>query len=55
LTRPNQSAIPLRQSHSCSLDHLVGGSQQRFGDGEAERLCGLEVDDQFEFCWLEDR
>jgi hypothetical protein len=25
-----------------SLDHLVRGGQQRFRDGEAERLCGLE-------------
>jgi hypothetical protein len=31
------------------LNYFIGGSQQRFGDGEAERL-GLEVDDELEFC-----
>src|SRR5271169_7031855 len=29
---------------AASLNHLVGGRQQRFRDGEAERLGGLEVD-----------
>jgi hypothetical protein len=27
LTRPNRSAISLRQDHSCSLDHLVGARE----------------------------
>src|SRR6516165_1129075 len=30
------------------LDNLVGRRQQRFGDGEAERLGGVEIDDQLE-------
>ena len=29
---------------AASLDHLIGGGQQRFWDGEAERLGGLEID-----------
>ena len=37
------------------LDHLVGGGQQRFRDDEAERLGGLEVDDELEAGRLHDR
>jgi hypothetical protein len=28
------------------LDDLVGGGEQRFGEGEAEGFGGFEVDDQ---------
>ena len=38
-----------------SFDHLVGGRQQRFGDGEAERLSGPAIDEQLEFDRLLDR
>jgi hypothetical protein len=31
------------------LDHLVGGGEQLIGDGEAERLCGLEIEHKLEF------
>src|SRR6516164_2555465 len=40
---------------SALLDNLVGGGQQRFRDGEAERLGGLEIDDEFELACLHDR
>ena len=34
---------------SVSFDHLVGAGEDRLRHGEAERLCGLQVDDQLEF------
>src|SRR6516164_629247 len=46
--RPNRSAIPLGRDHSCSLDDLVGADKDRVRDGEAERSCRLEIDDQLE-------
>jgi hypothetical protein len=40
-------------SHAATpLDHLIGGRQQRFRDGEAERLGGLEVNGQLDFYGL---
>ena len=36
------------------FDHLIGALQERLRDGEAERLGGLEIDDQLEFRrWLD--
>jgi hypothetical protein len=31
------------------LDHRVGGGEQCRRNGEAERRCGLEIDDKLEF------
>ena len=37
------------QQTTASIDHLVGAAQQREWHIYAERLCGLQVDDQLEF------
>jgi len=38
-----------------SLNDLVRALQQRLRDGDAERLCGLQVDRELELRWLLDR
>jgi hypothetical protein len=56
-------ALSARSGHRGSLDHLAGGREQRLRNGQAERFCGLEIDDQFDsrspigllFCyWTQD-
>jgi hypothetical protein len=37
------------------FDHLVGAGKQRGRNSEAERVRGLEVNDQLEFSWCFDR
>src|SRR5262249_48893822 len=37
------------------FNYLVGGNEHLVRDRDAERLGGLEVDDQREFGWLHDR
>jgi hypothetical protein len=37
------------------LDDLIGSNQNRLRDGEAESLCRLHVDDEFELGGLLDR
>src|SRR5262249_29183030 len=41
-----------RTSSRFSFDHLVGATYESVGDGDAERLGGPEVYDQFDFCGL---
>src|SRR6266567_2274603 len=43
----------LRLAHS--LDHLVGEREHIVGDRDAERLCGLEIDDKLELGGLQHR
>ena len=40
---------------TCLLDHFIGGGQQRFRDGKAKGLGGLEVEGQLELYDLLDR
>src|ERR1700692_1018524 len=42
---PWKSAVRKTDMPDPLLDHLIGGGQQRFRDGEAEHFGGLEVDD----------
>src|SRR6516165_1675741 len=37
-----------------SIDHLLGADQQPFRDLQPDRLSGLQIDHQFERCWLLD-
>src|ERR1700730_3967784 len=43
------------QQTNVLFDHLVGTRKQRWRNVEAERLCGLEVDNKIESCRLDAR
>ena len=62
--RNGEALKPTRRAHKATyavqqktslFDHLVGERQERLGDRQAERLGGLEVDDQVELGRLLDR
>jgi len=36
-------------------DHLVGAEDKRLRKTDSEHICCLEIENQFEFCWLLDR
>ena len=44
----NSALVIVRlSSRPSSFDDLVGAGEQRFGHVEAERLCGLDINDKF--------
>src|SRR5450432_1917529 len=49
-----QQYLPLADI-GCLLDHLVGASKQRWRNGDAERTRRLQIDREFEPCWLLER
>src|SRR6185369_15937668 len=51
----DMSALPPIADINALFDHLIGASEQRWRHSEADRLSGLEVDDQFEFGGLLNR
>ena len=47
-SRPqHQKRTRAPQQKGLLFDHLVGRGEQRLRNGQAEGLCGLEIDDQF--------
>ena len=52
MRRPPRPSSAANSERPRLLDHLVRRGQQRFRDGEAERLGGLEVDDKLDFYHL---
>ena len=53
VTKDFQTHAP--QQMASSFDHLVGAGEERRGHFEAERLGGLQIDDQLEFVGPVDR
>src|SRR5260370_16629100 len=51
----NPTSRELSNRHAQSFDHFVGAAKQRQRHGDAERLCGFEVDAQLDFGRLLDR
>jgi hypothetical protein len=50
-----QEETPAAQQTASLFDHLVGDGEHSGRNGEAERLGGLEVDDELEFRRLQHR
>src|SRR5215510_566265 len=42
-------------ARGASFDHLIGDGQHAWGDGEAKRSRGLEIDHELELRWQQNR
>jgi hypothetical protein len=51
-TQPGPIATDAPQQTTQSLDHLIGGGEQRRRHGETQRPRDLEIDGEMEFGWL---
>src|SRR5215831_5517523 len=40
------------QADMCSFNYFISAQEKRLGDGQAERLGGSQIDDEFKLGWL---
>jgi hypothetical protein len=50
LAAPQRTAVECREQLAILFNHLVGAAEERDRERKAERLRGLEIDDQLDPC-----